>query len=414
MAYRCVLVLAILMLLPALVLADGKAFSGRADGPNWRPLKEHDQAAAIHHANGRQSMHITVNIQLDDNAKGFWLFPVRGTPDQVKLDLVDTMPTFMGVAPLAQARDTVMTASLMMKSSQLWAGGIFLPSLGRAREAASRHHGAFAFDAIHKWGLRAEKVTAPDIDSLAALLKDRNANVQSADLRSFEPYLDGKHTLITVTIASLDEVKKEFGDKTPSQIDRWPRVWVDFPTANAFYPMRASFHRPAYQMPVTLHLHHWYHAVGPTYPETTTHYFNGWRRDSLEAETSQNLQYTRVRLTPNTDDLTHDLEFAPGAPPAITRAAFVANITNQHPWASLVFLLLFFLGLSAATGALISKLMREDVRTGAKAGLFNILTIIVVFIAARPLKRRWLFTLNFTLAFTALIWLLEQGVLLLL
>jgi hypothetical protein len=66
--------------------ADGIAFKA-VDKSSYSKLKPNEQRAVIHHEKNRQSMQIALQVSLKKPEKALWIFPVRGRPDEIELEL---------------------------------------------------------------------------------------------------------------------------------------------------------------------------------------------------------------------------------------------------------------------------------------------------------------------------------------
>ena len=75
----------VLLVSPNGVSADGVVY----DRSSKLPLKQREQMAAIAFHDGIEKMIIAINFELDSQDDALWIFPVLGTPDQVKVDIQD-------------------------------------------------------------------------------------------------------------------------------------------------------------------------------------------------------------------------------------------------------------------------------------------------------------------------------------
>ena len=107
--------------------------------------------------------------------KALWIFPVPGTPEGTKLDVVDSFPRFSGRDPRAPAAEAIGLLMMAVRATQIYHlifEAVFLTHLGTSRVDASVH------THVEKWGIRSEAITADSLDSLVGYLQEKKAGVQ--------------------------------------------------------------------------------------------------------------------------------------------------------------------------------------------------------------------------------------------
>lgn len=107
------------LLAPGVARADGVAWSGR-DYSALAPLTQNEQMAAIAYRDGIERMVIAINVEMAQEDKGLWIFPVPGTPDQVKLDVVGSFPRFEGHDPRETARSGIRGLGRALRATQVY------------------------------------------------------------------------------------------------------------------------------------------------------------------------------------------------------------------------------------------------------------------------------------------------------
>lgn len=101
---RTLLLIVVLVLgIVEAIFGDGIAFTGK-DYSSMQPVREGEQRAVIAHRNGIEKMLIAVSLELEDEDKGLWIFPVPGNPKTVKLDVLDSFPVFEGAETWGECR----------------------------------------------------------------------------------------------------------------------------------------------------------------------------------------------------------------------------------------------------------------------------------------------------------------------
>jgi len=331
---------------PTTSFADGMAYERGKEPEPLHPLYQEEQWALIAHHNGIEHLLIAISIYPgQDENEAFWLFSVPGRPDTVSIDLVDRFPVLRGEEAVRESRGALHAA--------LWfaRGAVINPALGAfigiitiaqmSVDHASpgvRLHGA-----VEKHGLRAEVIRADSPDALATYLKDKGVEIAAKDLGAFEPYLNDKYVLIATHIASMEQLRAEFGGLLEPGFrgtgGRRPCVYVTFPTEHAFYPMRPTAAYGDARVAVDLTV------IGYVRPQgdpamlakaTCRSYVNDaadrelfpdGMLDAIAADAP--LRYTRVVLDCPASTFTSDLTFEPRRGLACWFREFAASATGR-------------------------------------------------------------------------------------
>jgi len=372
--------------------ADGLAYKGR-DPSSFAPVLPNEQIAAIVHRDGIQHMIIALNLDMDDDENAVWIFPVRGGPDAVRVDVVDEYPRFAGHDQRVTARRRLHAWTVAAISTQLYTACLVatcLPTLGV-------DGGALVHGEAERWGLRVQTVSAATLPALARHAQSLGAKLASDDIASFAPYLDGGHTFVVASIKSREEVRREFpAYKTGGRLAgaRWPCVYVRFPTDRIFYPMRATSGYGAEVVPVRLSI------VGFVEPDpgsalagrTRIGHYETSRRPTAINDFANLLPgpivpYTSVRLEDvRADEFTSDLFFDPTEPPGMQYAALVNHVAEWR-WATGLWFA--YVGLLSYVSAGVAGLLTLHRWRGiAHLGLYNMLTLVAVWWVLRQQRLR--------------------------
>jgi hypothetical protein len=236
---RYLLVTAITMITTSSCFGDGVAFSGR-DYSSLRPISQETQQVLISHDNGIEKMLITVALPLNLKDSAVWIFPVPGKPENVKIDLADSFPRFFGRNYLMQVYNYIGGVVSVQFSFLLFPFNcVLMPTLSKAREVG----GVQIYEEVEKWGIHTETITADSLDSLAKYLNEKKTGIDSEQLKAFEGYLSDKYVLVVSWLSSTEELCNQFPEyeKEHGQSgQRWPCLYVEFPSEKAFYPMRPT------------------------------------------------------------------------------------------------------------------------------------------------------------------------------
>jgi len=221
--------------------ADGVAYESDPESPFERSPQD-EQIAAIAHRDGVEKLIIAINIDLEQDEKAVWIFPVPGTPDRVWLDVLDTFPEFSGKNLRGQARMAIERVTAVMAVTQIYP--VILPLFFIATAGGSSgFEPVSVHQAVDRYGVHAEAVSADSLEALSAHLAANGATIAGEDLRTFEPYVSDEYVLVLAWIASREELLREFPEVREGwwhSSQRWPCLYVEFPTERAFYPLRPT------------------------------------------------------------------------------------------------------------------------------------------------------------------------------
>lgn len=377
--------------------AGGKAFC--YDDVGMRPLPERTQSAIIDHADGRQRMRLAVWIDLPgdkgQDARGVWLFPVRGRGGAVRVKLLNEYSTLRG-------RNIVHVADGRLGDWYFWTlSWAVLPCCCIPSMGSFDPSGALTIsDAIETFGMRCEVLSTNDMDALVAHLTAAGVRVDNEQLSTFGPYLNADHSLVAVWIRSVAEFRAEFdrtADHAPRLRDtRTPCVEVEFPSDKPWFPLRASFtprpNRPHYStdnVELRLQVRGWVEAHTGSSPSVIAGDGQYCWIDATAAErvgmNSSDRRETKLRYTSFTserapNEFTADLEFVPTTSRRPARAALISGLPQD---ACRVLLVLTIALLSASSGAVAGWLMMRRPLAGAALGLANLGTFVALLFALR-------------------------------
>lgn len=426
----------IVLLFPSLARPDGRVFVG--DRSAMRPLQPREQAAAIVQRDGVEKMVIALNFDAEDKDSALWIFPLPGTSSQTRVDIVDSFPQFWGRDPRVEAGEEINGFMEIPPATQLWPAILVMgvSDLLKSRSAAVGRPSVSG--EVEKWGIHAEIISAKNVDELIAYLKEKQAGVEAEPLRAFEPYLAGGYVLVTAWMASKAEVLKSFPESQYSYQRlagaRRPALYVEFPTASAYFPLRPTAAYGDAVIPVRLYV------AGYVEPRTnpalagslSVSYYQGglgtYSQEGHELKAPEAfwnalgagpVEYTTISYSGPARNFTDDLRFVPTHPFGMRFAGLVLYLGNNGTDAVLV-LILLVAGLSYISAGLAGLYVRREWHRFAPWGLLNVLTIVgfllgVVHLALREGRefRAFRFIAAFTITFVVLGLMLQLALLLL-
>jgi hypothetical protein len=367
--------------------ADGMAFKAR-DMSSYIPVREREQVAVIEHDGVEETLTIAINIAEAEDDSGLsydesavWIFPVRGQPDDITIDIKGSLPELRGTRLESAVSAGVTRLFAPTYVTQVYPAIAFclLPALGRARglSATTLHN------EIEKYGLRCQLVTAENLGDLGDWLEAQGTPIPLEHLASFETYMNSEHALVVVSIASSDKIAANFPEAAVGGRlkERWPCVRVTFPTAEAFYPMIPT---SGYELEVIAYRLYVKGFVDIAQPIS---YGDGLRLRHVLADTPDSNasgsfgDYTVIRGQAMSEDLKEDLTFQPCESLRLSSQVLFARL-SAWPLCLLWSALLTAL-LSYVSAALAGQAVLGDWRASARLGLWNLLTLIVFYIAVR-------------------------------
>jgi hypothetical protein len=386
------MVITIVIIIAYPCFGDGVSFAGR-DYRSLRPISQEAQQAIISHDNGIEKMLITIAIPLEQEDMAVWIFPVPGKPENVKIDLADSFPRFYGINTLREVDRRIGYIAGMQFFSLLFPFNcIIMPSLGIARDAGGIH----IYEEVDKWGVHSEKITADSLDSLAKYLNEKKTGIDVEQLKAFKDYLSDKYVLIVSWISSSQELLEQFPEYTVGQrSQRWPCVYIEFPSEKAFYPMRPTTAYGA--MPLTLRImvmgyveSHGMNAVTQWirkgfYKQEKIP--NGMPEVFIRDFENRKGHYTVFECKDKADVFTDDIWFTPVNPKGLRYAEMIAPLLdNIYAFSVLTICLIF--AVSYISAGLAGLLLFRMWRGYAFLGLANLFGIIGIWVASHFIKGR--------------------------
>lgn len=405
------------LLVPVRGQADGTLYSYRADSSSNRRIAPKEQVAAIVHRQGVEKMIIAINFETQAEDSALWIFPVPGTPQQTRVDVLDAFPRFGGQDPRRDAAWTISSLTFLQSLSQIWPLLPLLPFTIAIPNLGPSGRGVSVYGKIDKWGVHAETIMVETLDGLADYLRERKAGITKEQLSVFQPYVSNRFVLVVVWLASAAELLKEFPDYKEQYslgYGRWPCLYVQFATQQPFYPLRPTSAYGSTTVPVRLIV------LGFVKPETSpslsqllqvSHYVQGGFSEGTpkvftEGVPAEKIPYSLIRIVAPADAFTEDLRFSPVQPEGMRYADFVTS-SDSHFFAVEV---AAFLTLSYLAAGLSALWLLRKWKGYAKFGLWNGLTLIGLYLAIRylpgeraaTLRQEKRFVMLFSLMFLSL------------
>ncbi|GAB4337891.1 MAG: hypothetical protein Kow0099_11510 [Candidatus Abyssubacteria bacterium] len=105
-------------------------------------------------------------------------------------------------------------------------------------------------------------------------LRGIGAEISNEELQTFGPYLNDQYTLVITRIDSRETLLEEFPEEENEMSARRPCVYVEFPTARPFFPLKPTSAYGDEIIPVRLYVtgYVWLGAL-PKYARVDVRYF---------------------------------------------------------------------------------------------------------------------------------------------
>jgi len=409
-------VVAIIVTLPALAIpsaGDGMVSVHVPDAyERWGLAKEHTQFGLVSLENGLEQMIVAINVdayELRQGDRAVWLFPVPSAPQNISIEMLPEVPSFRGERLSKMVEDSLGTDLLMVCSSQIYPLVFVLPFLAGTGvtysllpKTGSGDNEVDVYEHIEKFGMTTEVIGTESNTSLDVYLQGKDLSLPAIAAPAIETYIGDDFSFI---LSWISDTEQFVGNNTPLRGDDGSLyyslgVWISFPSEKLFYPLRLTSVYGEDAPPMLLQVvgfvsqswgahSHNFHAQMTCYVarsigvnEGLAGFFNTQppERGTLVLN---NLRFTEIMLTTGANGLSDDLWLDASPPARASLAVFVID----HSW--VLALLIFVLSsmLASLLAGVICFRRRHPAKTKfALLGLFNFLTIIGVWFAARHLS----------------------------
>lgn len=241
-------------LLP-LLFADGIAIAPLKYGKffRWELIEETSQVAFINREKGLEKLIISISVK-DKGKSAFWLFPIPAPPEQIKLQILGSLPSFEGDEVFYSAKRELDKNAKYLYATQLYT--LFLLATGPTYKGPSAFTGAPALapplkgipvivhEHLEKGGAISEKVTAKDAEALYNYLKSKGFNLMEGAIPILDYYIGRDYTfIITWSRGFLSRLE-----------ERAKAVYVKFPSQRIYYPLYPTSIYKEKEIPIRIFL----------------------------------------------------------------------------------------------------------------------------------------------------------------
>lgn len=399
------LIVCISLLIPSPLLACGMALSIDPTTHQFDYASESDHQVFINYSKGIQKMIVAANLEETEGRSIVWLFPLPADPNQVSVDILNTIPQLSGEDIKISAKKNIKEISSWLKYTQLYpfiienflgtnqilsipaeSKGTFgaLPLTGGASSVPD----VLLFKHLEKEGVTAEVLTAKTSNGLYDYLKNKGLDIAVGAIPTMDTYIGKDYSFLALWITNT----------TPSSLNTGTKgFYVSFPTNKIYYPLLPETVYKDMYMPMTIRVlgyvgSHVYQTIQPV---TRVSYYvdSQSTQDPALSEffdsKMTNIQYTKFEIDATADMYTEDLWIDSHPAPSVNLAWFMTT----HKILSGIVLAVF---LSVFTGIITGFIVFKEFRnkTGlwkfGLVGLGNCVTILGVITALAITQTQYL------------------------
>ena len=408
-------VVMLIMTMPAFssrASADGGMFTYTDIYDQWGLAKEDTQYGLIGYHDGYQRMVISIRINTGslvqmDNA--VWLFPVPSNPRNASIDLVDEISEIQGERLAKNAQDALTNDAMYLSATQVYPLVFWFPIVmtsGYGNTLMSKdgynssEDGVEVTQSIAKFGMTTELIGTNSSSGLTTYLQAKGLDLPVNADPIIDEYVGKDYSFVASWISNMTE----FQSSAPQEF-RYPNsfynlgVMIGFPTETIFYPLRLTSVYESEIVPMVVQV------TGLVNPIESSSSFHGkGMTTDYKVATSLRLQrniariydphikltdtyvyipalkYTEIVINTTSSSFTDDLWIDPS--PSLKARAL--DLTTEHSWAvSIPIFILTSMLASLVSSVVVFRGFKPNVAMFAALGLFNLLTIVGVWAAAR-------------------------------
>ncbi|MBW2991514.1 hypothetical protein KY348_07490 [Candidatus Woesearchaeota archaeon] len=404
------------------VLADGGFVIHDKD--IWRMFDEEQQYCAINYKDGVQNMILTVDTAQElIGDKAVWIFPVPANPEEVDINIIKGFPEFLGSNLEDEAENSMSEAFLTMSATQIYPlpfffvfFGVMSPSAFRASKGLlgeGTDEGVTVYESIEKMGLTTELISAVNEQAFTNYLVSKDLALPGEFKSILEEYIGHDYAFVVSWISDVWEFRN--AQKSASGYPYYNRktagntvgVFISFPTDNMYYPLIPTSVYGEKIVPAVIYVMDYvepeiydnirssaeidyFFTYRFTAPKDLKPFFKGYetksakyypRYDSGSSEGFEiaDLKYTKIKISAPSNALTQDLWIKDEAPKKII--VYESIINRIFWWGLIIFIVLSCLA-SLIAGIIVFRKDSPSLLRFFFFGLFNLLTLIGVWVAA--------------------------------
>jgi hypothetical protein len=239
------LIFIVLLFSPLFIFADGGTIRRLPEGA-WDWVDQNSQEAFINYQNGIEKLIIGVDLQ-KEFSEAFWIIPVPGKPEDIKIDVVSSLPRFYGWEVTKKTEWALREPTSFLIYPTVFPGTV-LVSLSGARAGAGKgiEGGDVAvITHIEKAGMIAEVLTAKTNQALYDYLSEKGLKIERGAISVFNQYIGKDYSFVVSWISSEKPEELTGGERG---------IYITFPTQKIYYPLIPTSAYGEKEIPITIRI----------------------------------------------------------------------------------------------------------------------------------------------------------------
>lgn len=350
----------LLLLFCTEAIADGAAFRPVVDSSVWHIFRETSQLCFINYKDQTQNM--LINVTLNDDFiedKAIWLFPIPSKPDEIKIDIIKSLPILRGKDFIKELTDIIEKKYFYIMGSQFYPLYlIFEFYRGGNQIGHSSSEGIDVIRKIENYGITSELISVKNKQSFFDYLSKHKIIFSNNFNNILNDYINNDYIFVLSWISNSKDYKN-----TINAMKGYSRIpialSVSFKTPKLFFPLKFTSIYDKDTIPVNIY---YFNLIEPEiYNEilnktTTKHLIMDFYSvpDDLKNfffnnNYFYNLKYTKITINAEASNYSKDLWLDPNP----SYSLYIKLLIYEYPEACFA---IFFILLSMTASYIACKL----------------------------------------------------------
>jgi hypothetical protein len=374
----------IVFVLSPAVNSDGCIFIPTID--SWIGAPEENQIGLINYNKGLENLTIVVdvrgnNLQVE---QALWLFPVPSEPDDVSIDIVDSIDFYRGgIYDVNEYAEHLLVQSFIFKlvsQPQFVMAPLIWVYMSGSIGAAYDSNDLTVYQHIEKKGLTTEVIETKNSEALSYYLSEKNITLFDNATQPINEYIGENYSFVVSWISNVTEFKNHALVDHYKYEPYWEYhgyqyfmlgVSISFPTDDIYYPLRLTSIYDDKKIPILLQINNFV---------TLETSIDG---TDVEYLMDGDLPYTQVNINTEARNLKEDLWIKNTAPYETHLGKYVSD---NIILISIVIFILCSCTASVLSGLIIYRKQNPILNKFFLFGFLNFTTLVGFFIASFVLK----------------------------
>jgi len=236
------LIFIVLLFFPLFIFADGVTIRPFPEG-TWDWVDQNSQEAFISYQNGTEKLIIGIDLQ-KEFSEAFWIIPIPSKPEDVKIDIVSSLPRFYGWEVTKKTKWTLRESFPFLIYPTVFPGIILVLSGAGAGKGIEGSDVAIVTH-LEKAGMVAEVLTAKTDQALYDYLSEKGLKIERGAISIFNQYI-GKDYSFVVSWISSEKLEELTGGERG--------IYITFPTSKIYYPLIPTSAYGKKEIPITIRI----------------------------------------------------------------------------------------------------------------------------------------------------------------